>query len=63
MKQSTSNTIKLNGRQINYRIVRSNTARKLRVRIGINGVEVIQPNGRVFEDLKVFFDYQSELDI
>lgn len=34
------------GRQVDYRLVPSRSARKLRVRVGVSGVEVVQPEGR-----------------
>jgi predicted metal-dependent hydrolase len=46
--------IKLRGRRVNCRLVRSRSARKLRVRVGINGVEVVQPANRTDEDLSIF---------
>ena len=46
--------IKLRGRRVNYRLVLSRSARKLRVRVGINGVEVVQPANRTDEELSEF---------
>ena len=43
MKSSTQHRIQIGGRLVDYRMVRSKAARKLRVRIGPNGVEVVQP--------------------
>lgn len=60
MKWATSEKIDLDGRMIDYRLVRSNTARKLRVRVGINGVEVIQPTGRETRELEAFLKSNRE---
>jgi predicted metal-dependent hydrolase len=46
MKPETLGSINLQGRKVDYRLVRSKSAKKLRVRVGPGGVEVIQPQGR-----------------
>jgi predicted metal-dependent hydrolase len=46
MKTSTHHRIRLAGRSIDFRVVASKTARKLRVRVGPDGVEIVQPAGR-----------------
>src|SRR6185295_19600917 len=43
MKASTEHRIRIGGRVVDYRVVRSNKARKLRVRVGSDGIEVVQP--------------------
>ena len=43
MKSSTQHRIRLGGRVVDYRVVCSKVARKLRVRVGPDGVEVVQP--------------------
>ena len=43
MQASTQHRIRLGGRCVDYRLVRSKAARKLRVRVGPDGVEVVQP--------------------
>lgn len=48
--------IQLHGRQVTYRLRSSTTARKLRVRVGPNGVEVVHPAARESEDIAVFLD-------
>jgi predicted metal-dependent hydrolase len=48
------NHISLQGRQIEFRLVPSRTAKKLRVRVGISGVEVIHPQARSIEDVASF---------
>jgi predicted metal-dependent hydrolase len=56
MKAAKEHQIQLPGRQVTYRLRSSRTARKLRVRIGPNGVEVVQPLGRGSEDVAAFLD-------
>jgi len=56
MKAATQHRIRVGGRRINYRIVLSKAARKLRVRVGPNGVEVVQPIERNGEDVSAFLD-------
>jgi len=56
MKAATQHQIRLGGRRVDYRVVRSRTARKLRVRVGPNGVEVVQPAARNGEDVSAFLD-------
>jgi predicted metal-dependent hydrolase len=46
MKPTTQHSIRLGSRLVDYRLVRSQTARKLRVRVGPDGVEVVQPRAR-----------------
>ncbi len=56
MKAATQHQIQLGGRRVDYRVVRSRAARKLRLRIGPNGVEVVQPAERNGEDVSAFLD-------
>lgn len=46
MKSSTQHRIQLGSRVVDYRVVRSKTAQKLRVRVSADGVEVVQPSSR-----------------
>ena len=46
VRTGTSESISLAGRQVEFRLVLSRFAKKLRVRVGIDGVEVIRPQGR-----------------
>jgi predicted metal-dependent hydrolase len=39
---------------VNYRIVRSKSARKLRVRVGLDGIEVVQPSARKVGEVEAF---------
>jgi predicted metal-dependent hydrolase len=54
MKLTTPATIILDGRKIDYRVVRSKAARKLRVRVGPSGVEVVQPATRANGEVDTF---------
>src|SRR3990172_10349491 len=56
MKASTQHQIQLGGRGVDYQVVRSRAARKLRLRVGPNGVEVVQPAARNGEDVSAFLD-------
>jgi predicted metal-dependent hydrolase len=54
VKAATRHQIQLGGRRVEYRVVRSTAARRLRLRVGPNGVEVLQPSARHGEDLSAF---------
>lgn len=59
MKVATQHQIQLGGRRVDYRVVRSPTARNLRLRVGPNGVEVVQPAERKSEDVSAFLDQNA----
>ena len=54
MRTLALKTIELNGQKVDFRLVRSESARKLKVRVGIDGVEVVQPVERDSEELEAF---------
>lgn len=54
MKSSTEERIRLGSRTVDYRVVRSKAARKFRVRVGLDGVEVVQPISRNRQDVTEF---------
>lgn len=54
MKAATHHQIRLGNRRVDYRVVRSKVARKLRLRVGPNGVEVVQPAARNGKDVCAF---------
>jgi predicted metal-dependent hydrolase len=56
MKVVTQHQIQLGGRRVDYQVVRSGAARMLRVRVGPNGVEVVQPAARNGEDVSAFLE-------
>ena len=54
MRSETQHQIRFGLRRIEYRIVQSKAATKLRVRVGPNGVEVVQPITRSEQDVSAF---------
>jgi predicted metal-dependent hydrolase len=60
MRAAILSQIELAGRRIEYRIVASRSARKLRVRVGLNGVEVVQPPNRTSADVIAFLEESGE---
>lgn len=58
MKTATLDTIELGARKVDYRLVTSKSAKKLRVRVGPGGVEVVLPVGRQ-EDVEGFLNENS----
>ena len=54
MQSSTQRRIRLGSRVVDYRLVRSKFAHKLRVRVGPNGIEVVQPATRNGEEVAEF---------
>jgi predicted metal-dependent hydrolase len=54
VQPSTRHRIQVGDRIVDYRLVQSKVARKLRVRVGPSGVEVIQPSTRNGEELSAF---------
>lgn len=54
MQPLAEHQIRIGDRVVVYRLVYSNAARKLRVRVGPTGVEVVQPRTRNGEDVSAF---------
>ncbi len=54
MKSSTQERIQLGSRVVDYRVVSSKAAKRLRVRVGPDGVEVVQPVSRKRQDVREF---------
>src|SRR5712671_2546583 len=54
MKAATLNSIDLGGQKIEYRLICSKTARKLRIRVGLAGVEVVWPEAREAGEIETF---------
>lgn len=54
MQGSSRQKIDLDGCRIDYSLVQSKTARKVRVRVGLDGIEVVQPGGKSLSDVEVF---------
>ena len=60
VKTGALNSITLGGRKVDYRLVHSPVARKLRVRVGLAGVEVVQPKVREAEEVETFLLSHTE---
>lgn len=60
VQRASRQTIDLDGWRMHYRLVHSKSARKLRVRVGIDGVEVLQPEGRDSHDIETFLQSSRE---
>jgi predicted metal-dependent hydrolase len=60
MKVATLDSINLGGRRLDFRLVHSPAAQKLRLRIGLAGVEVVLPGKRTVEDVKTFLFSHKE---
>jgi predicted metal-dependent hydrolase len=56
MRTTTQHQIRLGNRRIDYRVVHSPAAQKLRLRVGPNGVDVIKPKARNADDILAFLD-------
>src|SRR6266852_2061576 len=54
MRAAQNRSVELSGRRVQYRVLPSVGGRKLRVRIGLNGIEVTQPAGRTCSDVESF---------
>lgn len=54
VRSASQHQIRLGDRVIDYRVVRSKAALKLRVRVGPDGVEVVQPVARGREEVPAF---------
>lgn len=51
---ATAERIRLEGRDIEYRLVRSKAAKKLRVKVALDGVQVVLPLARQAEEARAF---------
>lgn len=60
MRKSVAHSIELHSRKLDYRVIRSRTAKYLRVRVTPNGVEVIQPRGRTDDDVSDFLRARAD---
>lgn len=54
MKAASLHSINLGRRKVEYRLIRSKTARKLRVRVGLASIEVVQPEARDAGEIEAF---------
>jgi hypothetical protein len=60
MRHETLKSIQLAGRTVDYRLVNSDRAKKLRVRVGQGGVEVVLPVERSPLELQTFLENRQE---
>lgn len=60
MNKAVPESIVLDGGRVECQLIRSKTARKLRVRVGLDGVKVIAPKGRTSEDIATFLRQHRE---
>lgn len=54
MKTSVAHSLDLQGRRLDYRLIESATAKHLRVRVRLDGVEVLKPKVRSSRDVRRF---------
>jgi predicted metal-dependent hydrolase len=57
---TTQHQFRFDGRRIDYRVIHSPAAQKLRVRVGPNGVDVIKPKGRNADEILTFLDRNAD---
>src|SRR6516225_956250 len=60
MKTTTQHQVRLGNRRVEYRVIHSATAQKLRVRVGPHGVDVVKPRARNADDILVFLDQNAD---
>ena len=60
MRVGNQYQIDLDGRRVDYRLVASRSTRQLRVRVGINGIEVMQPVNRTDNDVSAFLNQNKK---
>lgn len=56
MRSVTLQNMDVGGRRLDYRVVGSRSARRLRIRVGLDGVEVVRPIEREAGDVTRFMD-------
>jgi predicted metal-dependent hydrolase len=54
MSAASTCSIEIGGRRVDFRLVSSKSARRLRVRVGVSGIEVVQPAMREAEEVTSF---------
>ncbi len=60
MNHQPSGTIMINGREVDYRVRRADTKSHLRIRVGLGGVEIVQPSSREIEDVEAFMQAHGD---
>lgn len=56
MKTGTVHRLQIGEHRLDYRVVRSTAAKKLRIRVRPDGIEVVQPSARNGEDVSAFLE-------
>jgi len=60
MQAGSCHQVEIGGRRVDYVLVASRTARKLRLRVGLNGVEVVRPANRTETEVSAFLDQNED---
>jgi predicted metal-dependent hydrolase len=60
VRATSQHQIRLGGRQIDYRVIHSPGAQRLRVRVGPNGVDVVKPKARSIDEIIPFLDRNAD---
>jgi predicted metal-dependent hydrolase len=60
MRTANHARITVDGRQVDYRVIHSKSAKKLRIRVGVQGVEVIQPKDRDGTEVLAFVEANGQ---
>jgi predicted metal-dependent hydrolase len=60
MRPTSHNRIELGGCHVEYRQVPTRSARRLRLRVNLSGVEVVKPLGRSDDEVMAFLDQNEE---
>jgi predicted metal-dependent hydrolase len=60
MKSATVHSLEINGQKIEYHLVTSRTALRLRIRVGLDGIEVLRPLARTEEEAATFLRRHEE---
>ncbi|MDD5706588.1 MAG: SprT family zinc-dependent metalloprotease [Kiritimatiellae bacterium] len=54
MRSTADQVMDVDGKQVEFRVVTSKTARQLRIRVGLDGVEVVKPAARTADEVAGF---------
>jgi len=54
MQGASRQRIETDGLKMEYRLVQSKSKRKMKVRVGLDGIEVVQPEGKNLLDVEIF---------
>ncbi len=59
MRSSALKALRIGREEVAYRLVSSKEARRIRLRIGLSGLEVVQPTNRTVSDVEAFLQAQG----